>query len=291
MGAARQKGCRAYSRFCADAKGAYCRCGCHNYDPGTRAIEGDVMKKQIGAIVWGTHPRYGHLYDYIMFGVISLSVLAMSIQTLPDISNELMRGLSLSNTVVVAIFTIEYLVRIWTTDKPLRYIFSFWGLVDLVAFLPYWLSIGTGTHVVRLLRLLRLIKLLRYMTAIDRVRRVAELVWKELLIFLSFAALMLVITAVGIYNFENAAQPDVFKSIPHSLWFAVTTLTTVGYGDAYPTTAGGKFFTFIILMIGLGVVALPAGLISAAFMQAREEHERERRESQADREKLDETQQ
>jgi voltage-gated potassium channel len=79
---------------------------------------------------------------------------------------------------------------------------------------------------------------------------------------------------VGIHHFEHQAQPDIFKSVPHSLWWAVATLTTVGYGDAYPITAGGKFFTFVMLMLGLGVVAVPAGLVSSALAKARQEEER-----------------
>lgn len=239
------------------------------------------MRERIGAIIWGTDPRWGHGFDYAMLALIMASVLAMSIETLPDLPAGYSAVLAFTNITIVSIFTIEYAVRFWTSPQPWRYVFSFWGIVDLVAFLPFWLAIGTGTQGVRLLRLLRLLKMLRYLAAIDRVRRAVEIVWKELLVFVAIAALMLAITAIGIYNFENPAQPEIFKSIPHSLWFAVTTLTTVGYGDAYPVTVGGKFFTFLILMIGLGVVALPAGLISAAFMQAKDEEERNRRAAAA----------
>ena len=82
---------------------------------------------------------------------------------------------------------------------------------------------------------------------------------------------MLYLSAVGIYYFENEAQPEQFKSVIHSLWWAVTTLTTVGYGDLFPVTAGGKFFTFLVLMVGIGIVAVPTGLITSALSQARKE--------------------
>ena len=92
-----------------------------------------------------------------------------------------------------------------------------------------------------------------------------------MILFGFVALIVLYLSAVGIYYFENAAQPDNFKSVLHSLWWAVTTLTTVGYGDMYPITAGGKFFTFLVLMLGLGVVAVPTGLLASALSQARDE--------------------
>jgi len=91
-------------------------------------------------------------------------------------------------------------------------------------------------------------------------------------LFGCIAMILLYLSAVGIYYFENAAQPEKFKSIFHSLWWALATLTTVGYGDIYPVTAGGQFFTFFVLMLGLGVVAVPTGLIASALSQARNEN-------------------
>lgn len=98
---------------------------------------------------------------------------------------------------------------------------------------------------------------------------------EELILFSCVAAIMLYLSAVGIYYFENAAQPESFKSIFHSLWWAVATLTTVGYGEVYPITIGGKIFTFFVLMLGLGVVAVPTGLVSSALSQARDEEKTE----------------
>ncbi len=240
------------------------------------------MQGRIGAIIWGTHPRYGHGFDYAMLTLILVSVLAMALETMQTLPQSAKTMLSLVNIVTMVLFTVEYGLRVWTAPIRWRYVFSFWGLVDLVSFLPFWLSIGTGSQAIRILRMMRLLKLLRYIAAIDRMRRAFELVWRELLVVLFMAVLMMFITAVGIYNFENEAQPEHFGSIPQAMWFAVTTLTTVGYGDAYPVTTGGKLFTFLILMIGLGVVALPAGVVSSGMTQAREEEkERQNRKKAA----------
>jgi len=116
-----------------------------------------------------------------------------------------------------------------------------------------------------------MLKFFKYRKAIRRFRLALNIAREELILFGFVALIMLYLSAVGIYYFENPAQPEQFKSVFHSLWWAVTTLTTVGYGDMYPITTGGKLFTFIVLMIGLGIVAVPTGLVASALSQARDE--------------------
>ena len=115
------------------------------------------------------------------------------------------------------------------------------------------------------MRLIRAFKILRYSEAIQRFRNAFREVREELILFFVAMAFMLYISAVGIYYFENAAQPEQFKSVFHCLWWAVVTLTTVGYGDAYPITTGGKIFTSFIAIIGIGIVAVPTGLLASAL--------------------------
>ncbi|MDA1094571.1 MAG: ion transporter, partial [Acidobacteria bacterium] len=174
----------------------------------------------------------------------------------------------------VALFTIEYGLRIAVADDRWRFVRSFSGLIDLVAVLPFYVSLGIdlrSVRAVRLLRLLRILKLARYNSAIVRFQRAVVVAREELLVFLGIAVGLIYLSAVGIYYFENAAQPDVFASVFHSLWWAVVTLTTVGYGDVFPVTLGGRIFTFFVLMAGLGVVAVPTGLLASALVQVREE--------------------
>src|SRR5690606_19969337 len=152
--------------------------------------------------------------------------------------------------------------------------FSFFGIVDLLAILPFYLASGLDLRAIRIFRLLRLfriLKLFKYNSALKRFHRALLIVREELIIFGFVAMIMLYLSAVRIYYFENDAQPDQFKSVFHSLWWALTTLTTVGYGDMYPITLGGRIFTFFVLMIGLGVVAVPTGLIASALGQVRRE--------------------
>ena len=170
-------------------------------------------------------------------------------------------------------FTVEYLLRIFVSDNKIKFIFSFYGLVDLFAILPFYLSTGIDLRSLRILRLLRLFrafKLLRYSIAIQRFHNALIIAKEELILFSILAIMLLFFSAVGIYYFENAAQPEAFSSVFQSMWWAVATLTTVGYGDVYPITIGGKLFTFFVLMVGLGVVAVPTGLVASALSTARE---------------------
>ena len=233
-----------------------------------------INKEAIRRIVDSTDHLSGKVFTFIIQFLIIVSLVTFSIDTLPDLSPNTKNYLRLIEVFTVAIFTIEYLLRITISERKIRFVFSFYGLIDLAAILPFYIASGLdlrAVRVFRLLRLVRILKLLKYSKAIDRFHRALVIAKEELILFGFVAAIMLYLSAVGIYYFENSAQPEQFKSVFHSLWWAVTTLTTVGYGDMYPVTAGGKLFTFVVLMIGLGIVAVPTGLIASALSQVREE--------------------
>ena len=128
-------------------------------------------------------------------------------------------------------------------------------------------------RIFRLFRLFRIFKLLKYNSAIDRVSDAFSSIKKELVVFGVATLFLLYVAAVGIYYCENPAQPEKFKSVFHSLWWSVTTLTTVGYGDMYPITVGGKLFTSLIVFIGMGMVAIPTGLLASAFSKTFQKEE------------------
>lgn len=216
----------------------------------------------------------GKLFAFTVQLFIVTSLVTFTIDTLPDLSQKTKELLTAVEVFTVAIFTFEYILRIVASERKVKFIFSFYGVVDLVAILPFYLSSGLDLRAVRIFRLLRLVrilKLFRYNQAVKRFHRALIIAKEELILFGFVAVIMLYLSAVGIYYFENEAQPEQFKSVIHSLWWAVTTLTTVGYGDMFPVTAGGRFFTFFVLMVGLGIVAVPTGLIASALSQAREE--------------------
>ncbi|WP_444931345.1 ion transporter [Microbulbifer sp. SSSA002] len=204
--------------------------------------------------------------------LIVASLISFSIGTLPDLTQGQKDALHLFEVFTVLVFTLEYVLRVYFSENRLGFIFSFYGLVDLMAFLPFYIASGLdlrALRVVRLFQVFRVLKLLRYSKAIARFGCAFRMVKEELVLFGVTALILLYLSAVGIYYFENAVQPEQFKSIFHSLWWAVTTLTTVGYGDMYPVTVGGRIFTFFVLLTGLGVVAIPTGLVASALSKAR----------------------
>jgi voltage-gated potassium channel len=218
----------------------------------------------------------GKSFDLFIQFLIIVSVISFSIETIPNLSAGTTKFLSVIEAVTVAIFTLEYLLRLYVANKKLKYIFSFYGVIDLLAIAPSLLATGVdlrSLRILRMLRLFRIFKLVRYNKAIKRLGRALYMAKEEFILFGITALMLLYLSAVGIYYFENEAQPEQFKSIFHSLWWAVATLTTVGYGDVYPITLGGRIFTFFILMIGLGIVAVPAGLLASALSAARSENQ------------------
>jgi voltage-gated potassium channel len=223
-------------------------------------------------IIERTDHRAGRLFDLFIQALIVLSLVSFSIETLPGLSAQSREVLRTIEIVTIGIFTVEYLLRIAVADRRLDYIFSFFGIVDLVAILPFYVASGVDLRAVRafrLLRLFRIFKLVRYSQAVQRFHRAFLIAREEIVLFFSAACLLLFVAGVGIYYFENPAQPEAYASIFHSLWWAVATLTTVGYGDIYPITVGGKIFTFMVLIVGLGVVSVPAGLVASALSEAR----------------------
>lgn len=233
-----------------------------------------ISKNTLRTILDDTDSRPGRIFALAIQLLIVVSLITFTLDTLPDLSAGMRALLGDIELFTISVFTAEYVGRVIIAEKKAAFIFSFYGLVDLLAVLPFYLSSGLDLRTLRALRLLRLIrilKLFRYSRAIDRFRRALSIIKEELILFGFIAVIMLYLSAVGIYYFENAAQPDQFRSVIHSLWWAITTLTTVGYGDMFPVTAGGKFFTFLVLMVGLGIVAVPTGLIASALSQTRKE--------------------
>lgn len=235
----------------------------------------NFLKKTIES----TDTLAGRVFDFFIQSLIIFSLVSFSIETLPSISVGLRQFLWWGEVISVAVFTLEYVARVVVADQKLRFVVSFYGLVDLMAILPFYVASGVDLRAVRIFRLLRLfrvVKIVRYSRAIQRYRMAFRLIREELFLFFTVTVMLLFFSAVGIYYFENEAQPEAFASVFHSLWWAVTTLTTVGYGDVYPVTLGGRLFTFVILMIGLGVVAVPTGLLASALSQTREIEENEK---------------
>lgn len=219
-------------------------------------------------IILDNHSKNGRRFDIFIQVLIILSIIAFSIETLPDISASFRSVLYWFEIFCVVIFSAEYMLRVYFSPKPLGYIFSFYGIIDILAILPFYLSFGIdlrSLRVFRIFRIFRILKLVRYNRALSRFNQAAHEAKEEIVLFMIVTGILIYLSAIGIYYFENEAQPEKFSSVFSSLWWSISTLTTVGYGDVYPITVGGKIFTFFILIIGLGIITVPAGLVSSAL--------------------------
>jgi len=231
-------------------------------------------KEKLRVVVEETDTKSGRIFDLLSQTLILYSLICLSIETLPDLPSRLEHFLLINEWVVVFIFTIEYLTRVYVTKNKKQFVLSFYGVIDFIAIFPCYLGLSTdfrSIRALRFIRLIRLFKLARYSKSLERYQRALNGIKIDLVVFSGVTFILLYLSSVGIYHFEHTAQPEVFRSVFDAMWWAVATLTTVGYGDIYPITSGGRVFTFFILMIGLGIVAVPTGLIAAALTEAREE--------------------
>ena len=220
--------------------------------------------------------------DISLIILIVVNVFAVVIETLPQLTGRYHFAFMILDYFTVGIFAIEYCLRVWSSVENkannhtlsesrlrLNYIFSPMAIIDLIAFLPSLLQavVSIDLRFLRVLRLLRMFKLTRYSASMEMVLNVAHK--EKNAFFAAFFVLMIlvVIAAGGMYYVEREHQPEAFASIPHAMWWALVTLTTVGYGDTIPVTILGKVFGGFIIIGGVGLVALPAGIMASAFAE------------------------
>lgn len=229
------------------------------------------MFYQLKNIIENSDTKSGRRFDLFIQLLIILSIVSFTIDTLPNLNSDFRSFLNVLEIITVIIFTMEYILRIIIADSKLKFIFSFYGVIDLLAVLPFYIALGLdlrSLRILRLFRLFRILKLIQFSKSIQRYKDVFIKLKTELAIFGIATLILLYLSSVGIYYFESDAQPDNFGSIFHCLWWSVATLTTVGYGDVFPVTVGGKIFTSFIVLIGIGIIAVPTGLLASALTQS-----------------------
>jgi len=230
------------------------------------------MKEKLRIVIEDNTTRKGKYFDYFIQALILLSLISFSIETLPNNSIKTIRFLDLFEIICIITFSIEYILRVYVAKNPFKYIFSFYGIIDLLAILPFYFRSPMDLRALRAFRVFRVfraLKLIRYNRALNRFKIAAGIIKEEVILFLIVTGILIFLASAGIYFFENKAQPELFKSVFHSFWWSIVTLTTVGYGDVYPITIGGKIFTFFVLLVGVGIITIPAGLVASALSKAR----------------------
>ena len=232
-------------------------------------------------------------FDIFIIVLIVINVLILMVDTF-SVPRWLGVTIWIIELVSVIIFSIEYILRIYVadTDYPelppikarLRYMRSFMAIIDMLAILPFYIPFLIpidlrALRMIRLIRLLRIFKINRYTSALSTIGNVFKRKKHQLLSSIAVVMILMVIASVIMYNVENEAQPEAFDNALSALWWAVATLTTVGYGDVYPVTVVGKVLSAIIALLGIGLVAVPTGIISSGFVENLEE-EKHRHENE-----------
>jgi len=225
--------------------------------------------------------KLSRFFDYFLIFLIISNTIAVCMESVEEIFEVHQTELIAFNRFSVGVFTLEYILRVWSCTTLQKYHHPIWGrlrymltplaIIDLIAFLPFYLPFTRADfraiQLLRLTRFLQLLKLGRYSRSIKVLTQVIALRREELILTLNMVIFLLIFSSSLIYFAEHEAQPDKFPHIPASMWWAVITLTTVGYGDVYPITPLGKLLGGILALLGIGLFALPAGIIASSFTE------------------------
>lgn len=233
----------------------------------------DLFRQKTQIILYGTNTFLGRMFDLVLLGLILLSVLLVMMDTVEGINHKYHTQLLICEWIITVFFTIEFILRIISIQKPIKYIFSFYGIIDLMAILPMYLSIFfPATNVltiVRVLRFFRLFKILHIPQISQQsiqLREAMEASKEKILVFIYFVVISAIIIGSLMYVVEG--KESGFTSIPMGIYWAIVTLTTVGYGDISPASPLGQFLASLVMIMGYGIIAVPTGIVTAEFAKS-----------------------
>lgn len=229
------------------------------------------IRQRLYDIIFEADTRAGKTFDIILLVIILISVLLVMLESIESIRRSYASFLKLSEWVITIIFSIEYILRILVVKKPFRYVKSFYGIVDFLAVIPTYLSLlFVGSHslmVIRAIRLLRVFRIFKLTQFTQAGRLIARALWNSLAkisVFLIFVITLVTIIGTVMYMIEGEANG--FSNIPISIYWAIVTLTTVGYGDLSPATPFGQFLASIVMLMGYSIIAVPTGIVTAELI-------------------------
>lgn len=239
------------------------------------ADEEKKLKQKIFDVIFEANTPYGKLFDISLLLLILVSVGLVMLESIPAINARHHTTLVTLEWILTSLFTLEYLLRIYCVKNRWRYIFSFYGIIDLLSILPFYLGLFFPTSKylssIRILRLLRIFRIFN-LTRFTRGRNVLVLGLREskdkIIVFLSFVILIVVVIGSIMYMVEHDHPESGFTSIPISIYWAIVTLTTVGYGDISPVTGLGQFLASVVMIIGYGVIAVPTSIVTMEMNKA-----------------------
>ncbi|MCO4820530.1 MAG: ion transporter [Flavobacteriaceae bacterium] len=226
-------------------------------------------RHKLHEILYEADTPSGKLFNLVLFITIIASIILVMLESVSSFDNKYHTFLNVSEWIITILFSIEYIARIASVRNPLKYIFSFYGIIDLLSTIPKYLSFFlVGSHslvalrALRLMRVFRILKLTRFIGATTNFQRALIASRAKIAVFLSFVLILCIILGTIMYLVESN-QNSGFTSIPRSVYWAIVTLTTVGYGDIAPTTALGQLIASVIMIMGYGIIAIPTGIVSS----------------------------
>ena len=231
-------------------------------------------KSRLHEVIYEADTPAGKWFDFILFIVILASIVLVMIESVKELDQKYHTFLNISEWVITILFSLEYIARIVTVKKPIKYITSFYGIIDLLSTIPKYLSlIFVGTHslvalrALRLLRVFRILKLARYIGASTNLIRALKVSRAKIMVFLSFVLILCIILGTLMYLVESDESSG-FTSIPRGVYWAIVTLTTVGYGDIAPATPLGQLIASAVMLLGYAIIAIPTGIVSAEMTKS-----------------------
>lgn len=234
------------------------------------------FKAKLSEIIFGVSTPAGRAFDIVLIILILLSILLVILESVPSYQKQYGNIFSMLEWGITIFFAAEYLLRIWIINRPARYIFSFYGIIDFLSILPSFLGLffnkSHGLVVIRglrLLRIFRILKLNRYSRASSILIRSLRASYTKISVFLFAVLMIVVIIGTLMYMIEGAESG--FTSIPMSIYWAIVTLTTVGYGDISPVTPLGQFLASVVMIVGYGIIAVPTGIVTAELATQKQE--------------------
>ena len=227
-------------------------------------------RKALHELIYEADTKKGKVFDIVLLWVIIASIILVMLESVKELDIKYHNFFNIAEWFITILFTFEYLARIITVKKPSKYIFSFYGIIDFLSTIPKYLSIiFGGTHALvalralRLLRVFRILKLVRYIGESNRLLVALRASRFKIFVFLSAVIILCIILGTVMYLIEGESAG--FTSIPRSVYWAIVTLTTVGYGDIAPDTAFGQFIASIVMLLGYSIIAIPTGIVTAEF--------------------------
>lgn len=244
-------------------------------------LHDDELKQKIYSIVFESDTPKGKLFDIVLIGSITLSVLLVILESMHIFPHSAYLVLRVLEYLLTLFFTFEYLARIYCLKEPRKYIFSFFGIVDLLATLPVYLGfVFHDSHyllVIRAFRLIRVFRIFKLFLFINEGNLLLRSLWISApKIFIFFFFVLILVTSMGtvMYMIEGTLPGSDFNNIPNSIYWAIVTMTTVGYGDITPETPLGRFLSAVIMLIGYTIIAVPTGIVSATMVSEHKKQEK-----------------